>query len=280
MPGTETKSGAWDKAAGAIQSQALRLVADHAQEARPLVDRAIELCETRGLRESLTWSHHAAVELGLVSGDWDGAVAAARRALEIGVGSGYDRAVVRTWSAVLPLAAERDDRALLDEAHIWLAERFREPESPSPYALIMLAARRLELANRGLRDPFVPAVAERLASFELRYSSPSWLAALETVFDSWLRAGELEGAGRALERMATAAAQPGVATLGRATYALFAGKLLAARWHNPTAEATQALAGFRRSRAPWWIAKTLKLIRTPEALAEASEIERALGITR
>jgi class 3 adenylate cyclase len=272
------ESGAWDQAADAIRAQALQLVADHAEQARPLIARAIELCEARGLREDLAWSHYAGVELGLVSGDWDGAVAAARRALDLGIPNGYDRAVVRTWSAVLPLAAARDDRLLLDEGQAWLAERFREPENPSPYALIMGAARRLELVNRGLREPFVPDVEERLPSFELRYSSPSWLAGLETVFDSWLNAGELDGAGRALERMTTAAARDGVATLGRATCALFTAKLLAARGDDPSAEAARALAGFRESRAPWWIAKALRLTGTPEALAEAAEIERSLRI--
>ena len=135
-------SGAWDTAADALFTQALVLVPDHADDARLHAERAIELCEARGLREALAWSHYATVEVGLVSGDWDGAIAAARRALDLGVPSGYDRAVVRTWSAVLPIAAARSERALVEEAHVWLTERFREPESPSPYALIMQSARR------------------------------------------------------------------------------------------------------------------------------------------
>src|SRR5688500_7657563 len=102
---------------------------------------------------------------------------------------------------MLPLAPARKDQRLLHEEHSWLTERTREPESPSPYALTMRAARQLELVNQGRREPFVPDVEERLASFELGYSSPSWLAGLETVFECWLEAGELEGAGRALDRM-------------------------------------------------------------------------------
>jgi hypothetical protein len=271
------ESGAWNTAAEALFTQALLLVPDHADDARLHAERAIELCESRGLREALAWSHYVIVEVGLVSGDWDGAVAAARRALDIGIASGYDRAVVRTWSAVLPIAAARGERALLEEAHVWLTERFREPESPSPYALIMQSARLLELVGLGLREPFVPAVEERLPSFGLPYSTPSWLAGIETVFDSWLGAGELEGASRALERMAAGAGR-GSATLGRATGALFAAKLLAARGEDPAEEAARALAGFRESQAPWWIAKALRLLGTPEALAEAAETERALGI--
>jgi hypothetical protein len=142
----------------------------------------------------------------------------------------------------------------------------------------MQSARQLELVARGLRDPFVPDVDERLASFAMRYSSPSWLAGLEAVFECWLGAGKLEGAGRALEHMEDAAAEPGIATLGRATCALFTAKLLAAHGEDPTEEAARALAGFRESRAPWWIAKALRLAGTPEALAEAAEVERSLGI--
>jgi class 3 adenylate cyclase/tetratricopeptide (TPR) repeat protein len=270
--------GAWDKAADAILSQALRLVPDRADDARPLVDRAIELCEARGLRESLAWSHYAAVEIGLVAGDWDAAVASARRALDIGVPNGYDRAVVRTWSTVLPIAAARSDEALLDQGYVWLTHRFREPESPSPYALIMMAARQLEIASRGLRDPFVPDVEERLASFELRYSTPSWLAALEAVLDSWLGAGELDGARRALARLEPSTTKPDRTTLGRSAYFLLRGKLLAASGGDCSGEARRALGGFGESGAPWWAAKSLKMIGTTETLAEAAEIEHALGI--
>ena len=97
------------------------------------------------------------------------------------------------------------------------------------------------------------------------------------MFDCWLGAGELEGAGRAFEQMAAGAGQ-GSATLGRAMCALFAAKLLAARGEDPAEEAARALAGFSESRAPWWMAKALRLLGTPAALAEAAELERALGI--
>jgi hypothetical protein len=263
----------------AIHERALRLTPDRAAEARPVADRAIELAEARGLRENLAWSHYAVVEIGLISGDWDEAVASARRALDIGVPNGYDRAVVRTLSAVLPIAAARGDEALLDEGYVWLTQRFREPENPSPYALIMLAARQLEIASRGLREPFVPDVDERLASFELRYSSPSWLAALETVLDSWLGAGELDGARRALDRLEPSTTQPASTTFGRSAYFLLRGKLLAANGGDPSGEAQLALTGFREVGAPWWTAKSLRLLGTTEAVAEAADVERALGIS-
>jgi hypothetical protein len=271
-------SGAWAEAADAMHSQAFGLIADHAAAARPLIARAIELGTTRGLRESLAWSHYAESEVGLVTGDWDGAVTAARRALEIGIANGYDRPVVRTWSTVLPVASARGDVGLLDEGYVWLTTRFREPENPSPYARIVIAARQLEIAHRGMREPFVPDVEEQLASFELRSAAPSWLAALEIVVDAWLAAGELGGAKQALERMEGSAMRPGAATLGRAAYRLFRGRLLVAQGADPGAEAERALAGFRKAQAPWWCAKVLRLLGTPEALAEAVMLERRLGI--
>jgi tetratricopeptide (TPR) repeat protein len=267
--------GAWQRVLDAMHERALRLVPDHAAGARPIAEGVVELAEARGLREGLAWAHYLGVELGLVSGEWDEAVASARRALDIGVASGYDRAVVRTWSAVLPIAAARDDAELLDAGYVWLTQRFREPESPSPYAKIMLAARQLEIASRGLREPFFPDVEERLESFRLRYSSPSWLAALEAVVNAWLDAGELDGAGRALDRLETSAADPAMATLGRSAYRLLRAKWLAASGEDASAEATHALAGFREVRAPWWTAKAL---RVAGDTTEAAEIERSLGV--
>src|SRR5204862_202941 len=74
--------------------------------------RAVEFSEARGLRENLAWGHYVGVELGLGSGEWDEAIIWARRAFDVGVANGYDRAVLRTWSALLPIAAARGDEGL------------------------------------------------------------------------------------------------------------------------------------------------------------------------
>jgi hypothetical protein len=265
---------AWPTAADAIRTRALVLTPDRAAEARPIARRAVELCEAHGLREDLAWSLYVNAEIGLVSGAWDAALAAGRRALELGVAGGFDRAVIRTWSTILPIAAARRDDALLGEGGTWLADRFREPERPSPYALVMMAARGLDLVAAGLREPFVPEVDERVASFGLAYASPSWLAALGVVLDAWLAAGELDGAARALERLGEAQ----TATLGRAEHALLTARLLAARGDDPSAAAERALTGFREAAAPWWIAQALRLLPGEAAAAEAAGIERALGL--
>ena len=270
--------GAWRIAAEALQTQALVRAPDHAGAASEYAARAVELAEAHGLRDDLAWAHYAHVELGLVSGDWDGAVAAARHALEIGIAGGFDRAVVRTWSAVLPIASARSDLELLRDGHAWLTGRFREPENPSPYAMIMRAARRLELLRADLWEPYVPDVEVRLQSFALRYASPSWLAGLETVFVSWLEARLLDGAARALDQMRGFAEEPNASALGRGAYCLLRARLVAARGDDPKEDAERAVAAFRVSRAPWWIAKAQRIVATPDALAEAARLERALGI--
>ena len=262
---------AWPTALDALQTRALILAPDHAAEAVPLAERAVELAEARGLREALAWSHYGCVELGLVSGQWDWAVAAGRRALEIGVANGYDRPVVRTWSAILPIAAARRDTALLEEGARWLIGRFREPENPSPYARIMMAARKLDIASAGLGAPIVPGVEERVVSFALPYGTPSWLAALEAVVESWLAAGELDGVERCLDEMR--ATEGGAARLRRGTETFLRARLRAARGETGAGEgALGALDDFRACSAPWWIAKALRL---RDVVGEASTAERA-----
>jgi hypothetical protein len=142
----------------------------------------------------------------------------------------------------------------------------------------MLAARRLEVGRLNVGEAFVPDVEERLASFALPYGSPSWLAALESVFDAWLAAGELAGADRALAQLQRASTRPGATTLSRATHALLAARLEVARGDDPAWSAERSLEGARASRAPWWAAKALRLLATPAALDEAAELERGLGI--
>jgi hypothetical protein len=224
------------------------------------------------------------VELGLVSGQWDRAVAAGRRALEIGVANGYDRPVVRTWSAILPIAAARRDTVLLEEGARWLTGRFREPENPSPYARIMMAARKLDIASAGLGPHIVPGVKERLASFALPYATPSWLAALEAVVESWLAADELHGVQRCLDEMRTTEGR--TARLRRGTERLLRARLRAARGEAGAGEgALHALDDFRACSAPWWIAKALRLRDVVDEAssgerAELARIEGELGIQR
>ncbi|MFN2471783.1 MAG: hypothetical protein ABR583_12515 [Gaiellaceae bacterium] len=67
--------GRWAHAANAMRAEALVLAETRADEAAAALDRAEELCRSRGLSEELAWIDYSRTELGLLYGDWDGAVA-------------------------------------------------------------------------------------------------------------------------------------------------------------------------------------------------------------
>ena len=74
--------------------------------------RATELAEARGLLEAQAWNLYGVVELGLLTGEWDRAVDAALRAIDLGERNAYHRPVVRSWFAVLPIGTARGDETL------------------------------------------------------------------------------------------------------------------------------------------------------------------------
>ena len=129
--------------------------------------------------------------------------------------------------------------------------------------------------------PFVPELELRLASFDLGYGEPSWIAALEAVIGSWIEAGDLAGARMALDRLRAAVEGKRVSQLARASQALMWSRLLLADGDAAAAaaEAERALG----TRAPWWRVQALRALAatgaaTAEQIAEASALERSLGI--
>ena len=140
----------------------------------------------------------------------------------------------------------------------------------------------LAFAEAGLLPPFVPELEPRLASFDLGYGDPSWLAALEAIVDSWLAAGALADARTALERLRASS---------EGKHRVEAGACLA-RAHVVAAAARRGRRDGRRRRgasgrsdteAPWWRSQALRALAAAgaapaEALAEAAALERSLGI--
>ena len=117
-----TARGRWGLAADAHRTQAAIVIESDPEEAAAALDRAEDLCRARGLTESLAWTEYTRAELGQLYGDWDGAIAAGRRAIELGVANAYHRVTLRTWSCLLPIAAARRDEALGAEAQAWISE--------------------------------------------------------------------------------------------------------------------------------------------------------------
>ena len=276
-------AGRFEVATRALRVQADASVGDHPFSALTIVDEADRLAQARGLTESRAWCNYTRAEAFFVLGEWDDAVTAGLRAVALGEEHGYHRAVVRTWHTILPIAAARGDVPLLARAGAWYAARAGElARVDSLYGRIMSSANHLRLAQVGLEPPFVPEPGPRLDAFELAYTGPSWLAALETVVEAWLAAGELEAVGDALSRLRLVQTRLG-ARLGTGMV-----DLLTARFGEsggpdaPEVAARRALEGFHEVSATWWAARAIKVLERAgkvhkELLAELAGVEQRLG---
>ncbi len=158
------------------------------------------MAEARGLSERLCWIGLIRASRALRGGDWDAGVAAARAGLELAVRFRYDRAAVRTWFALTPMADARGDRATLEWAAAWFAEH--EASFPhSPYGTVQHAGVDLRLADAGLGSP--PALDDEtlMAGLALDDDSPEWLAAVERIIEATVVAGRVELARTMVERL-------------------------------------------------------------------------------
>ncbi len=271
--------GRWEEAAGAIRNRALSSVDDDPELTLLGLEPAAALAEARGLVEDLAWTDYARTEAHLVAGSWDDALAAGLRAIEAAEERSLYRVAVRSWFALRPIVLARGRTDLIERA-LGLFEEVRGT-SDSPYARVIVTAMDLAFAQVGLVPAFVPELEPRLASFDLGYDGPSWIAAVEAVVDSWLDAGELADARTALDRVRASTEGRSMSRLAVASQALLGSRLLLAEGDPvaATAEAQRAL----ETRSPWWQARALRALAAAgpvpdEVLAEATELERSLGI--
>ena len=280
------KLGDWSTAVSASISAAMSLLDEDPVGVYAAAERARQAAMAHGRTESVGWADYTEAEAAFGSGEWQRALDAGRRAVDIGEANAYLRLTVRTWHVLIPIAAVRGERDVLERAARWYAELEGKFEFPdSPYSRVIRAAQDIELAAAGLWAPYVPEVEPRIISFAEEPGGPSWAAALDRVFRAWIEARDLDGAGRALSAMTAALPRyPTVTALGRGTYELMRGRLSSA--HDERDEAVDAgraaLGMFRASNAPWWTAKALRLLERAGAasydeLGEAFEIERRLG---
>jgi class 3 adenylate cyclase/tetratricopeptide (TPR) repeat protein len=263
--------GRWELAAGAM-----RFVSVDDEPERTLVelDAAAELAEAHGLVEAAAWTEYSRVEVHLAAGTWDDALAVGLRAIEAAEERNLLRVAVRIWFTLRPIALARGRTDLLERAFP-LFERLRG-SSDSPYARIMVAAMDLAFAEAGLLPSFVPELSQRLPAFTLGYGEPSWIAGLEAVVQTWLDAGAPDEARIALDGLQAAIEGKQVSQLALASQALMRSRLLRAEG-DPAAAAAEAERALD-TRAPWWRARALRALGTPEAVAEAEALERSLGI--
>jgi hypothetical protein len=271
--------GRWELAAGAMRSRAL--ISVHGEPERTLVEleAAAELAEARGLVEDALWTDFARTEAHLVAGSWDDGLAVGLRAIEAAEERSMHRVAVRSWFALRPIVQARCRTDLIERAFP-LFEGIRGM-SDSPYARVIVTGMDLAFAEAGLLPAFVPELEPRLASFDLAYDDPSWLAAVEAVVGSWLDAGALADARTALDRFRAAAERGNMARLAFASEALMRSRLLLADG-DPAGAAAEAETAVE-TRSPWWRSRALRALAAAgaapgDALAEAVALERSLGI--
>jgi len=281
------KVGDWNSAVSAAINGALMVLDEDAAAALPDIGAAREIAIAHGLTEQVGWSNYVEAEACFASGDWDRAVAAGTRAMDLADQNAYLRLNVRTIHVMIPIAATRGDRRTLERAARFyesLVGKFEFPDSP--YARIVRAASDVELAAAGLISPYVPDAESRVVGFADIPGGPSFCASLDRLVRAWIVAGDLAGADLAVAGMNKALPRVPSQTgsLGMGTYELLNGRVALAHGDrdNAAAHGRAALDRFRDSHTPWWIAKAIRLLERSDAadaalIAEAAEIERRLG---
>jgi hypothetical protein len=103
------------------------------------------------------------------------------------------------------------------------------------------------------------------------HTGPSWLACLETVVESWLEAGELDGTEQALDRMRVRLDPSPSARLSRATEAILRGRLRLAQGKvEPALTAAEQALEYTSGGAPWWRAKAIRVLEAAGSASPAS----------
>lgn len=268
--------GRLDAAAQALRVLAALTLPDRIDEGMERIAEHATFALAHDLTEDRAWSDYWRGEMLFQRGEWDAAWDGATRAIELGIDNAYHRVTVRSWHVVTLIAGARGDTETLRRARAWYDER-RDDFPDSPYARLSRTQIDLLVARAdGAEGP--PADLGHLsASFREEEVLPSWFGALDLVISTWVGRGEREEARRAASAF-LASARPGRPAFGRAV-----GTLLGGRVSRNVDEVREALEGFRVARAPWWIAKALRLLGDVDAAtdaehADAEAIERRLGL--
>jgi class 3 adenylate cyclase/tetratricopeptide (TPR) repeat protein len=271
----------WELSMDALRMQAAQTWDQSPSAALDLLKQAEQAGLTRHLTEKLAWTHFARAEILFAIGEWDDATDAGEEALALAQGHAYNRAAVRTWFVLVPIAAAREDDVLMARARAWWTEHVRDTPS-SDYGRLMTSSVD-SLLGRRVRVP-----DDQLATaFRSAESSPSWLAAADTIVTHWLEARQTNVVHQALERLddelgEEPQSQTAAAAVARMLHARLA---LAEEDHTRArADAERALAIVRSIPMPWWQAKAIHLLRQTGAVsstlsAELGAIERRLQLS-
>ena len=275
-------------AAESLLTAGMQHMDDAPREVGQALGKAREITVAYGLSELIGWIMYTEAEAFFAGGNWDMALDRVLSALDLAEANNYLRVAVRCIHVAVPIAAARGDLKVLKRAADWygaLEGHFEFPDSP--YARVIRPAQDLDLADAGFWPSYTPVADSCIAGFAEDPSGPSWFSALDRLVRSWTEAGELSGASKALDALDSHALKPTVSSLGRGTYHLMRARVAASRGDHATAvtSATEALASFRISDAPWWKAKAICVLERAGAadqqlLGEVEQIEKHLGAVR
>jgi hypothetical protein len=280
VAGEARKLRRWPEMVRALINAAAMIQQTERDEVALLLDEAEAVAEARGLNEQLAWIGLFRSTTAFVAGDWDVASSAARQAIATAERYGYDRAAVRTWFALTPIAEARGDLPTLAHAAVWF-EAHGASFPDSPYGRLQRVAVELRLAAAGFGPP--PDLGDKrlLAGFALDDDSAEWLAAVERIVADAVLAGRSDLA-RTWIDLLPAAGRDDAGALVRVSRALCRGTVAVAvddGGVSAVAEAREALSEARAAAAPWWIARSIRLLELLSA-ASAAELDEAINAER
>jgi hypothetical protein len=250
--------GRWEQAVIAGRMRALRAVEVDLRGGLIRVDESIELAAAHGLTEQSGWGYSTRCEALWVMGDWDAAIEAGLRAVELAERYSYQRLGFRTWIVLLPIAAERLDAPLASRYEAWWeGAKHHFPPTPSPYARMLRGAIDVWLAKATGRKSPPPSVD--LVDAVTAFSNPHFLAATETVVETWLAAGVTDAASAVVGASTQNADESDATTLMRVSAALQRGM---AGERDQAAIAAEEAA---HHGAPWWELRARVLLGEPVA---------------
>jgi len=278
------QQGAWPYVAYARRAQGFS-EAFAGGDPWPLIDASADVAAGHGLREHLGWAEYFRAEVGFMLGEWDIADAAARRAIELAETYAYHRVAVRTWFALAPIAAARDDRRTLEHAARWFGEHAADFPG-SPYGRLMHRGIDEIFMRAGLRPRTEVSLEHVRASFDQDVDNATSAEAVWLVTSTWLEEGRYQDVRSAVRQI-----RGGFATLPTSDLIRGVVEILEARMLllEGMGEATERLRlGLRLARAiraTLWGCRALRLLQeaglaTPEEVAEADSIEGRLGVRR
>jgi tetratricopeptide (TPR) repeat protein len=281
---TAAELGDWQQVCQRLRRRAIILLEQDRDAAVAALEESAIVAEAHGLTEDVAWAEYGRVEDGLMHGDWEAAVAAGIRALDLSDRNAYHRVQVRTWFALSPIAAARGLTELLQRAAVWFDEH-QAIFPHSPFGNTMHGGVDHRLAEAGLIAPVDVDPRDILPALDESQGLPSWHAALEAIVEGWLATGRHDAVGGLLARVASWHDHPATEALGRGSEALMTARLLLDQGERSGAAvaAKNALRESRACRAPWWIAKGIRLLdsieeATSREIDEAKRIEHSLGL--